>query len=65
VPDETAVTSMTPAEIDPVKDDEAGAIELPAATAPTGKFVLSAVCIAVAAPEKLVTPERSIDVEKL
>jgi hypothetical protein len=48
-----------------MKDDEAGAIELPVVTAPTGKLAFSAVCIAVAAPEKLVTPERFIDVEKL
>jgi hypothetical protein len=56
---------ITPAQIEPVKDDDAGAIELPVATAPTGKFASSAVCMAVAAAEELVTSERFIDVEKV
>jgi hypothetical protein len=42
--------------MDAVKDDDAGAIELPLVTAPTGKFALSAFCMAVGAAEKLVTP---------
>ena len=48
---------------DPVKETETGVIELPAVTASTGKFELSALLIAVAAAEKPLTPERLIDPE--
>jgi len=48
---------------EPVKETETGAIELPSVTAATGKLELSAASIALAAAEKLWTPERLIDAE--
>jgi hypothetical protein len=49
--------------VDAVKDADSGTIELPVVTAATGKFSLSAACIAVAAKKGLVTPARLIDAE--
>jgi hypothetical protein len=63
LPDETDVTCRRAPWTEPVKETETGAIELPSVTAATGKLELSAVSIAPAAPEKLLTPERSIGPE--
>ena len=46
-----------------MKEIETGVIELPAVTASTGKFELSAFLISVASAEKLLTPEKVIDPE--
>ena len=63
LPGAIEVTSKSSPLADPVKDTDTGVIVSPVVTAATGKFSLSAACIAVAAAVKLVTSARLIVAE--
>ena len=64
-PFETAVTTISPPSIEPVKDADAGAIELPVVVASVGWAAFNADWIRLAAFAKLVARARLIDASKL